>query len=537
MDASIEARNRYHDSGGSGREAAGPTESDILRADSSEASVGGGSELVVQKAAATRVLGWAIVVLSALQLMVVLDGTVVNLALARLQGDLGLSDSGRTWVVTSYALAFGGLMLLGGRLGDTFGRKRMFMAGVAVFTLASLIAGLATTDVTLIAARVLQGAGAAVASPTAFALVATTFAPGPVRNQAFAIFAMMTGLGSVSGLLLGGALTEISWRWIFLVNLPIGLLILYMARTALPESQGPRRSLDVPGAMLTTAGCTAVVYGLQHGAETGWESNSVLFALILGVVLLVTFLFVERTAENPLLPFSLFRERDRVATFVAIMIAGAITMCMAVFIALFVQDVLLFSPLQAGLSFVPFAFALGISAQIASKLAIRIQPRWLIATGGLMVAAGLAYASTMDNSSVYFPDLLIPIVVVGSGIGMSVVPLTLCAVAGVRSSEIGPLTAIALVAQTLGGALGLGAVGALATARTLSLGGVTGPASAMNESQLEALGSGYMFALLLSALLAVALAVIVAVWMRFTPEQVAQGRAAQDTAHSQGPTV
>ncbi|WP_374116436.1 MFS transporter [Hoyosella sp. YIM 151337] len=494
--------------------------------------MGGGSDLVVQKAAATQVLGWAIIVLSALQLMVVLDGTVVNLALARLQDDLGLSDSGRTWVVTSYALAFGGLMLLGGRLGDTFGRKRMFIFGVAVFTFASLIAGLATTDLTLIAARVLQGAGAAVASPTAFALVATSFAPGPVRNQAFAIFAMMTGLGSVSGLLLGGALTEISWRWIFLVNIPVGLLIVYKARTALPESQGPRRSLDVPGAILATAGCTAVVYGLQHGAESGWDSVAVTVALALGAVLLVAFLFAERNAKNPLLPFILFRNRDRVATFAAIMIAGAITMCMAVFIALFVQDVLLFSPLQAGLSFVPFAFALGISAQIASKLAVRYQPRWLIATGGLLVAAGLGYASTMTESSTYFPDLFIPILVVGSGIGMSVVPLTLCAVAGVRSSEIGPLTAIALVAQTLGGALGLGAVGALATARTLSLGGSTGPASAMNSAELQALGQGYMFALFVAAMLAVLLAVIVAVWMRFTPAQVAQGRVAQDSAHN-----
>ncbi|WP_083962331.1 MFS transporter [Hoyosella altamirensis] len=499
--------------------------------------MGGGSDLVIQKAAATKVLGWAIVVLSALQLMVVLDGTVVNLALARLQDDLALSDSGRTWVVTSYALAFGGLMLLGGRLGDTFGRKRMFMYGVAVFTVASLIAGLATTDITLIAARVLQGAGAAVASPTAFALVATTFAPGPVRNQAFAIFAMMTGLGSVSGLLLGGALTEISWRWIFLVNLPVGAFILFMARTSLPESQGPRRSLDVPGAILATTGCTALVYGLQHGAESGWNSAPVILALVLGVLLLTAFLAVERTAENPLLPFILFRNRDRVATFVAIMLAGAITMCMAVFVALFVQDVLLFSPLEAGLSFVPFAFALGLTAQVASKLAMRIQPRWLVATGGLLVAAGLAYASTMDQHSSYFPDLFVPIVMVGAGVGMSVVPLTLCAVAGVRSSEIGPLTAIALVAQTLGGALGLGAVGALATARTLSLGGSTGPASAMNEVQLVALGEGYLFALVISSVIALLLTVVVAIWMRFTPAEVAQGRAAQGSAQNESTSL
>ncbi|WP_229675855.1 MFS transporter [Hoyosella rhizosphaerae] len=492
--------------------------------------MGGGSSSVVENGPATRVLGWAIVVLSALQLMVVLDGTVVNLALARLQDDLGLTDSGRTWVITSYALAFGGLMLLGGRLGDSFGRKRMFMFGVALFTFASLIAGVATTDSILIFARGLQGVGAAVASPTAFALVATTFAAGPVRNQAFAIFAMMTALGSVSGLLVGGALTEVSWRWIFLINIPIGLLILAMSRRALPESQGPRRSLDVPGAILATLGCSALVYGLTQGAEGGWDSNLVVGAIVTGFLVLGIFLLVERNADNPLLPFVLFRDRDRVATFAAIAIAGAITMCMAVFVALFVQEILGFSPLQAGLSFVPFAFALGIAAQIAATLAVKFQPRWLVATGGVLMTIGLGWAAQMDQSSTYLVDLLPPILVVGAGVGTAVVPLTLCAVAGVHSTEIGPLTAIALVAQTLGGALGLAVVGAFATSRTRYLGGISGPVSDMTDAQVVFLGQGYMFAIAIAAALAALLTVVVALWMRFTPEHVAQARAAQDAA-------
>lgn len=479
---------------------------------------------------ATRVLGWAIVVLSALQLMVVLDGTVVNLALAKMQAEMGLSDSGRTWVITSYALAFGGLMLLGGRLGDSFGRKRMFIYGVAGFTFASLLAGLATNEELLIGARVLQGAGAAVASPTAFALVATTFAPGPVRNQAFAIFAMMTGIGSVSGLLLGGALTELSWRWIFLVNLPVGLLILAFAPSALAESQGQRRALDVRGAVLSTLACTMLVWGMTQGPELGWRSTSVLAAIVGGVVVFALFLLVERGAENPLLPFVLFHHRDRVAAFIAILLGGAITMCMAVYLALFVQDVLKFSPLEAGLSFVPFAIALGISAQIASKLASRVQSRWLVGFGGAIMVVGFLMASRLDQSATYVPDLLVPIAIAGVGVGFSVVPLSLCAVAGVASTEIGPLTAIALVAQTLGGALGLGVISAFATSRTLAEGGIIGKAADMTEQQLAALGTGYTTAIGGCAIIAAVITVVVVVWMRFTVEEVTHGQHAHEEA-------
>lgn len=472
---------------------------------------------------ATRVLGWTIVVLSAVQLMVVLDGTVVNLALARMQSDLKLSDGGRTLVITAYALAFGGLMLLGGRLGDTFGRKRMFTVGVAGFTFASLLAGFATTELLLIGARVLQGASAAIASPTAFALVATSFAAGPVRNQAFAIFAMMTGIGSVSGLLLGGALTEVSWRWIFWVNLPVGALILALTPLALRESQGERRALDVKGAVLATSSCSLFVWGLTQGPEAGWERPHVAASLAAGVVLFVTFLLVERTADNPLLPFVLFHNRDRVAAFIAILLGGAITMCMAVYVALFVQDVLKFSPLQAGMSFIPFAVALGVSAQVASKLASHVQSRWLVAFGGATMAVGFMMCAQLDQDSTYLGNLFVPILIAGVGVGFSVIPLSLCAVAGVGHTEIGPLTAIALVAQTLGGALGLGVVSAYATSVTLSEGGTIGKAEDMTQQQIVALGAGYTSAIAACAFIAVAISVIVVAFMRFPASHVAQG--------------
>lgn len=475
---------------------------------------------------AARAFGLAIIVLSGLQLMVVLDGTVANLALAPLQKDLGLSDSGRNWVLTSYALSFGGLMLLGGRLGDAFGRKKMFIAGVATFTLASLLCGLAVNELTLVASRALQGAGAAVASPTALALVATTFAPGPARNQAIAIFAAMTGIGSIAGLIIGGALTEVSWRWIFLINVPIGLVIVALAVVSLAETGAERLRLDVPGAVLATLGCTGIVFGLSEGPELGWTSPAVIGGLLLGLVLLGAFLLVERGADNPLLPFSLFTDRDRVATFVAIFFAGAVMFSLAAFVALFVQDILGYSPLTAGLAFIPFAAGLGVAAFVASKLAVRVQPRWLVVAGSVIMIAGLLYGSTMDGSATYLANLFVPVIGIGFGVGLAVVPLPLCAIAGVGPTEIGPLAAIAQVAQTLGGPLGLAVIGAMATSKTLSLGGHSGPASEMNPAQLAALGAGYTFALVGCAVCAL-IAGIAALFIRFTPEQVAQAQAAE----------
>jgi EmrB/QacA subfamily drug resistance transporter len=478
---------------------------------------------------ATRAFGLAIIVLSGMQLMMVLDGTVASLALARIQEDLDLSDSGRNWVITSYALTFGGLMLLGGRLGDTFGRKKVFLSGVILFTLASLACGLATNEAMLVAARSVQGVGAAIASPTALALVATTFAPGPVRNQAIAIFAAMTGIGSVTGLIIGGALTEVSWRWIFLINVPIGLMIIGFAFKALVETGAERLKLDVPGAILATVGCTGIVFGFTEGPEMGWTSPAVLGALVGGVALFVVFLLVERRAENPLLPFSLFKNKNRVFTFISLALIGAVMFSLAPFVALFVQDILGYSPLHAGLAFVPFAFGLGAAAFVASKLAVRVQARWLIVTGSLLTFVGLLYGSTLDETTTYMGNLFVLVVGIGFGVGLAVVPLPLCAIAGVGPQDIGPLTAIAQVAQVLFGPVGLAIVGAMATSRTLSLGGVSGVAADMTPAQLSALSEGYVFALFGCAIFA-ALAAISALFIKFTPAQVAQAQAAEKAA-------
>lgn len=483
------------------------------------------------RALTTRAFGLAIVVLGSLQLMVVLDGTVANLALARLQSDLNLTDSGRTWVLTSYALAFGGLMLLGGRLGDVFGRRKMFIFGVALFTIASLLCGVAVNEAMLLASRALQGVGAAIASPTAFALVATTFAPGKARNQAIAIFAAMTGLGSVAGLVIGGALTQVSWRWIFWINVPIGFVIVALAFFALHESENAKRiKLDVPGAVLATIGCTAVVFAMMEGINIGWASPVILGALALGLVTLALFLYVERTAENPLFPFVLFRNPDRVAALIAIFFAGAMLMAMTMYVALFVQDLLGYSPLTAGMAFIPFALGIGAGAQIASKLTLRVQPRWVVVAGAVLMVIGLLYGSTLDGSASYVTDLLPPTIVLGLGVGFAMVPLPLCAIAGVGPSEIGPLTAIGTVAQTLGGPIGIAVISVFATSRTIADGGTVDiKVEQMNPAELVALGNGYTFALVGCAI-AAALAGVAALFMRFTPAQIAEAQAAEKAA-------
>ena len=249
----------------------------------------------------------AVIAIGGMQLLATMDSTVAIVALPKIQDELSLSDAGRSWVITAYVLTFGGLMLLGGRLGDTIGRKRTFIVGVALFTIASILCGIAWDETTLVIARLLQGVGAAIASPTGLALIATTFPKGPARNAATAVFAAMTGVGSVMGLILGGALTEVSWRLAFLVNVPVGLVMIYLARTTLRETHKERLKLDAAGAILATLGCTAAVFGFTEGPENGWLRAVTIGSLVRRGGVPDAFLIVERTAENPVVPFDLFK--------------------------------------------------------------------------------------------------------------------------------------------------------------------------------------------------------------------------------------
>ncbi|MCW2629231.1 MFS transporter [Mycobacterium sp.] len=473
----------------------------------------------------THVLGVAIIAITGMQLMSTLDGTIVIVALPRMQADLDLSDVTKSWVITAYVLTFGGLLLLGGRVGDAIGHKRAFLSGVGVFTIASLVCGLATDGVTLIAARAVQGTGAAVAAPTGLALIATTYAVGNARNRAMAVSAAMQGIGSVLGLVLGGMLTVISWRLAFIINVPIGIVIITIAVYRVGETQHERLKLDITGALLATLGCTSAVLVFTQGPPRGWIDPWVFGAAVAAAVFFIAFLLVERTAQNPLVPFSVFDNRNRVMTFVSLFLAGGVMLTLTVMIGLLVQDVLGYSALKAGISFIPFAVAFALGSALAARLAPRVKPRWLIIGGGLFVLVAMLYGSTLTRHIPYFPDLFIAVVVGGFGIGMIAVILPLCAVAGVGPLEIGPVSAITLMVYNLGGPVVLVVIQAVQTSRTLYLGGTTGPVKNMTPAQLDALGYGYTYSLLWVAGIAVIVGVA-AFWIGFSARQIA---AAQHT--------
>jgi EmrB/QacA subfamily drug resistance transporter len=466
----------------------------------------------------------AVVAIGGMQLLATMDSTVAIVALPKIQDELSLSDAGRSWVITAYVLTFGGLMLLGGRLGDTIGRKRTFIVGVALFTISSVLCAVAWDEATMVIARLSQGVGSAIASPTGLALVATTFPKGPARNFATAVFAAMTAIGSVMGLVVGGALTEVSWRLAFLVNVPIGLVMMYLARTALRETNRERMKLDATGAMLATLTCTAAVFAFSMGPEKGWVSLTTIGSGVVALGAALAFIIVERTAENPVVPFDLFRDRNRLATFTAIFLAGGLMFSLTVCIGLYVQDILGYSALHAGVGFIPFVIAMGIGLGVSSQLVSRFSPRVLTIGGGILLFWAMLYGwAFMHRGVAYFPNLVLPIVIGGIGIGMAVVPLTLSAIAGVGFDQIGPVSAVTLMLQSLGGPLVLAVIQAVITSRTLYLGGTTGPVKIMNDVQLQALDHGYTYGLLWVAGVAVVVGGA-ALFIGYTPDQVAHAQ-------------
>jgi MFS family permease len=399
-------------------------------------------------------------------------------------------------------LTFGGLLLLGGRVGDAIGHKRAFLSGVGVFTIASLACGLATDGITLIVARAVQGTGAAVAAPTGLADRDDLRRRACPQSRVGGI-GRHAGVGSVLGLVLGGAVTVVSWRLAFLINVPIGILIIWVAVTRLAETSHERLKLDVTGALLATLACTSAVLVFTQGPPRGWVDPWVIGAGVAAVVFFVAFLLVERTAEHPIIPFPVFDNRNRVMTFVCLFMAGGVMLTATVIIGLYVQDVMGYSALRAGVAFLPFAAAFGLGAVLATRTAPLIAPRWLIIGCGTLVLAAMLYGSTLDRTISYFPDFVVLIVVGGFGIGVISVVLPLCAVAEVGPREIGPVSAIQLMVFNLGGPLVLVVIQAVQTSRTLYLGGTTGPVGDMTPSQLDALDHGYTYSLLWVAGIAV----------------------------------
>jgi EmrB/QacA subfamily drug resistance transporter len=464
-----------------------------------------------------------VIAIGGAQLMAAMDGPVAVFALPKIQNELGLSDAGRSWVITAYVLAFGGLILLGGRLGDTIGRKRTFIVGVVLFTFASVMCGIAWDGGTLVLARLLHGVAAAIIAPTCMALLATTFPTGPARNAATAVFGAMAGVGAVVGLVMGGALTEVSWRLAFLVNVPIGLLVIYVARTMLRETQKELMRLDATGAALATLVCTAVVFGLSMGPEKGWLSATTIGSGLVALAAFVSFTVVERTAENPIVPFSLFFDRNRLAIFVALFLARGAGFTLTVLIAVYVQNIMGYSPLHAAIGFIPFAIAMAIGAGASSRLVMWFSPRVMVITGGMLVAGAMVFGSTLHRGIPYFPNLVLPIAVGAIGLGMINLPLGLSLIASVRVDRIGPASAIAVMLSSLGGPLVLVVIQDVITLRTLHLGGINGPVKAMNAAQLYALDHGYTYGLLWLAGVFILLGVV-ALLIGYSAQQVAHAQ-------------
>ncbi|MGW7096391.1 MFS transporter [Streptomyces sp. NPDC054874] len=400
--------------------------------------------------------GLALLVIASCQLMVVLDVTIVNIALPHMQKDLGFSTENLSWVVNAYTLTFGGLLLLGGRLGDILGRRRVFIFGVLLFVFASLLGGLSQEGWQLLAARSLQGVGGAIASPTALSLITTTFREGPERNRAFGVFAAVSAGGSAIGLLAGGLLVEwLDWRWVLFVNVPIGLLIAFATPRYIPESERRPGHFDIAGALTSTVGMVLLVYGFIRASEDGWTDALTLGSFAVAVVLLAVFITVERGSKQPITPLWMFRDRNRSGSYVMMLSLAAAMFGMFFFLTLFVQNVLDFSPLRAGLAFLPVSAVIAVSAGVASQLLPRWGPKPFMVTGALLAAAGLGWLTLTDVHSSYLGSILGPMLVFGFGMGMQFVSLTLMAVSGVAPKEAGAASGILNATQQVGGSLGL----------------------------------------------------------------------------------
>jgi EmrB/QacA subfamily drug resistance transporter len=438
-------------------------------------------------------LGWALVLISVAQLMVVLDSTIANIALPFIQHDLDISQANLQWVVTGYALAFGGLLLLGGRLGDLYGRRRIFMVGVALFAVASGLGGLAQNELMLLGSRGLQGLGAALAAPTALALITTNFPAGPPRNRAFSVYAAMSGVGAAVGLVLGGWLTGLhpsilgmnvdGWRMTFLINVPIGLAAAFASPKVLVESETHKGELDLPGAVSATLGLVSLVYGISRAGDQryGWGDAPTLAFLAVGVVLLALFVAIERRVEHPLLPLRILTNRTRATAFVAMMIVPAAMFAMFYFLSQFVQNVMGYSPLDTGFAFLPFSFGIVFGATVASKLATKVDPRFVAGTGTALAGIALLMFSRLSidespqrilavaangghlGSSVsYWADLFPFIVLMAVGMGLTFAPMFLAAVHRVDHRDSGVGSGVLNTMQQVGGALGLATLSTVA---------------------------------------------------------------------------
>jgi EmrB/QacA subfamily drug resistance transporter len=399
------------------------------------------------------------------QFMVVLDSAIVNVALPTIGEKLDFSESGLPWVVNAYVLTFGGFLLLGGRLADLLGRRRVLLFGLGLFALASLAGGLATSSGQLIAARAVQGLGAAILSPAALSIVTTTFKDGAERNKALGIWGGVAGSGAAAGVLLGGVLTEsLGWEWVLWVNVPIGVAAIAIAPILIAETrdEGGDRHFDIAGALTITLGISALVFALLDAETAGWGSLQTIATLAGSALALVAFVAIERRSRAPLVPFSIFRSSTVTGANVVGILTGAALLSMFFLISLYMQQVLGYSPIHAGLSYLPLAISIIVSAGIASQLVTKVGFKPILAIGMGLIAAGLIWFSRISAHGSFVDDILGPSLLAAVGLGFAFVPVTIAAVAGIEDREQGLASGLINTSEQVGGALGLAILAAVA---------------------------------------------------------------------------
>ena len=452
--------------------------------------------------------GLALALLALTQFVIVLDASIVNVALPSIGRALDFNQDDLSWVVNAYTLTFGGFLLLGGRLADLLGRRRVFIGGLILFSLASLAGGLAQSDVWLIAARGVQGLGAAIISPAALSLVTTMFAEGAERNRALGVWGAVAGSGGAAGVLLGGILTQYAgWEWVLFVNVPIGLAAAFVSPRLLPESRDTEsdRVFDVAGATTVTAGLALFVYALVDANNAGWGSTQTIGLIAISVALLGAFVVIESRTSNPLMPFSIFRLRTLRGADVVGLLIGMSLFGVFFFLSLYMQQVLGYDALKTGFAYLPLALNIIVSAGVASQLVTRIGFKPTLIAGMLLVGGGLIWFAQVSATGGYVSDVLFPSIILAWGLGLAFVPVTIAAVTGTRPDEAGLASGLINTAQQVGGALGLAILAAVANGRTSDAiaSGVRNPAVALTEGFQDAFLVGAGFALLGALLAAV----------------------------------
>jgi EmrB/QacA subfamily drug resistance transporter len=439
----------------------------------------------------------ALALLSAVQFMVVLDIAIVNVALPSIQVDLGFSQENLQWVISAYALVFGGFLLLGGRAADLLGRRRIFLAGLIVFTVSSLLAGLAWSEASLIAARAFQGLGAAVITPAALSILSTTFVEGRERNIALGVWGAVGGFGAAAGVLMGGILTDaLSWEWIFFVNVPVGAIAFALAPVLLRESRDASvKSFDVLGAVSVTAGLSSAVYAITQAGQDGWTAPRTLAFFAASVVLLVGFLAWEQRHPEPLMRLGIFRIKTVAGANVAGFILGTATFSLFLMLTLYMQQVLGYSPMKTGVAYLAVAGTAIFTSALAAQLVTRIGVKPVLVVGMSSMTAGLLYFTQVSVGGSYLADLLPGFLLIALGLGFSFVPISIAALAGVQPAEAGLASGLINTSQQIGGALGIAALSTIATSRSED-------AVAGGSSQAAALVTGFHGAFLAGVIIA-----------------------------------